>query len=84
AAVAVPLPAADATAERAARRGGALGHVLRWPTAAALLFCGVLHLPGNLAEPPGPGRLAPLAVALVCLPLGVLLAVRDTPVVWRG
>ncbi|MFF4643426.1 hypothetical protein [Streptomyces sp. NPDC001389] len=87
AAVPVPLPAAaDVIAERAARRGGGgvLGHGLRWPTAAALLFCGVLHLPGNLAEPPGPGRLAPLAVALVCLPLGALLALRDTPAVWRG
>ncbi|MFJ8159700.1 hypothetical protein ACIRBY_02090 [Streptomyces sp. NPDC096136] len=85
AAVPVPLPAAaDAIAGRAARRAGVLGHVLRWPAAAALLFCGVLHLPGNLAEPPGPGRLAPLAVALVCLPLGALLAFRDTPAVWRG
>ncbi|RKT02664.1 hypothetical protein BX286_0573 [Streptomyces sp. 3211.6] len=83
--VPVPAPtAADAMAARAARRGGVLGHVLRWPTAAALLFCGVLHLPGNLAQPPEPGRLVPLAVALLCLPLGALLAVRDTPAVWRG
>ncbi|MER7343210.1 hypothetical protein ABT403_35960 [Streptomyces sp. NPDC000075] len=75
---------ADAIAVRAARRGGVLGHALRWPTAAALLFCGVLHLPGDLAQPPDPGRLVPLAVALLCLPLGALLAVRDTPAVWRG
>ncbi|MFD8148760.1 hypothetical protein [Streptomyces sp. NPDC059708] len=79
-----PAPDADAIAVRAARRGGVLGHALRWPTAAALLFCGVLHLPGNLAQPPEPGRLVPLAVALICLPLGALLAVRDTPAVWRG
>ncbi|GLX22166.1 hypothetical protein [Streptomyces lavendulae] len=69
-------PAAPAT--------GALGHVLRWPTAAALLLCGVLHLPGNLARPPAPQTLAALAVSLLCLALGALLAVRDSPPVWRA
>ncbi|AZM92523.1 hypothetical protein [Streptomyces sp. W1SF4] len=67
----------------AAPAAGALGHVLRWPTAAVLLLCGVLHLPGNLARPPAPETLAALAVSLLCLALGALLAVRDAPAVWR-
>ncbi|MEU9714417.1 hypothetical protein [Streptomyces sp. NPDC047976] len=90
-AVAVPAPPeedwAPAEPDRvpsAAPAAGALGHVLRWPTAAALLLCGVLHLPGNLARPPAPESLAALAVSLLCLALGALLAVRDTPAVWRA
>ncbi|WP_405977254.1 hypothetical protein [Streptomyces sp. NBC_00158] len=91
-AVAAPAPpeedrAAPAEPDRVRAAGpapGALGHVLRWPTAAALLLCGVLHLPGNLARPPAPESLAPLAVSLLCLALGALLAVRDTAAVWRA
>ncbi|MCX5380641.1 hypothetical protein [Streptomyces sp. NBC_00091] len=82
--VAAPLPAPAAPARARAHPGGALRHVLRWPTAAALLLCGVLHLPGDLAQPPAPDGLAPLAVSLLCLALGALLAVRDTPAVWRS
>ncbi|MGE7384679.1 hypothetical protein ACQKM2_04125 [Streptomyces sp. NPDC004126] len=76
-------PAAEPDRVPAAPARGALGHVLRWPTAAALLLCGVLHLPGNPARPPAPETLAALAVSLLCLALGALLAVRDTPAVWR-
>ncbi|MFF3426018.1 hypothetical protein [Streptomyces sp. NPDC002602] len=69
----------------APRAGGALRHVLRWPVAAALLLCGVLHLPRDPAALSvlGPGDVPPLAVAFVCLVEGGLLMARDTPAVWR-
>ncbi|UQX04358.1 hypothetical protein [Streptomyces sp. RerS4] len=78
-----PAPRSDATP---VGLQAALRHVLRWPTAAALLLCGVLHLPANPAEPPEPvpADLLPLAASLLCLGLGALLAVRDTPLVWRA
>ncbi|MFF3017654.1 hypothetical protein [Streptomyces sp. NPDC057939] len=67
------------------RPQGPLRHLLRWPAAAALLLCGVVHLPGDLADRPAPaaGDLLPLAVSLLCLGVGALLAVRDTVLVWR-
>ncbi|MFB0630607.1 hypothetical protein [Streptomyces sp. AB3(2024)] len=70
-----------------ARDRGALRHVLRWPTAAALLLCGVLHLPQDLAAAlPGgdPARWTAPAAALLCLLVGALLVIRDTAVVWRA
>ncbi|THA56618.1 hypothetical protein [Streptomyces sp. A1136] len=69
-----------------APRGDVLSHVLRWPVAAALLLCGVMHLPGNLAALPAvdPVGYLPTAVSVLCLGLGLLLAVRDTEVVWRA
>ncbi|MFD5887428.1 hypothetical protein ACFWHQ_15835 [Streptomyces sp. NPDC060334] len=69
----------------APRAGGALRHVLRWPVAAALLLCGVLHLPGDPAALSvlGPVEVPPLAVAFLCLVAGGLLMARDTPAVWR-
>ncbi|MGW0392662.1 hypothetical protein ACWDYJ_17530 [Streptomyces sp. NPDC003042] len=75
-----------APAARPVRPQGAPHHLLRWPTAAALLLCGVLHLPEDLAALPAPtpGDLLPLAAALLCLVLGALLAVRDTTLVWRA
>ncbi|MFJ9339000.1 hypothetical protein ACIRP0_06865 [Streptomyces sp. NPDC101733] len=68
------------------RGGGALRHLLRWPTAALLLLVGVLHLPGDVAALPvaGPGALLPVAASVLCLGVGVLLALRDTAAVWRG
>ncbi|WP_329440435.1 hypothetical protein OG906_05165 [Streptomyces sp. NBC_01426] len=69
----------------APRAGGALRHVLRWPVAAALLLCGVLHLPGDpgALSVLGLGDVPPLAVAFLCLVAGGLLMARDTPAVWR-
>lgn len=63
-----------------------LRHVLRWPVAIALLVSGALHLPADLAALPSaaPGGFLPLLVTVVCLGLGVLLAVRDTTTVWRA
>ncbi|GLV83158.1 hypothetical protein Slala03_28470 [Streptomyces lavendulae subsp. lavendulae] len=82
-----PVPAAPPGPVTApARDRGALRHVLRWPTAAALLLCGALHLPQDLAAalPAGdPARWTAPAAALLCLLVGALLAVRDTAVVWR-
>ncbi|MFG2996959.1 hypothetical protein [Streptomyces sp. NPDC048340] len=69
----------------AARGSRALRHVLRWPVALALLVCGALHLPGDLegVSSGEPGGLLALAVTVVCLGLGALVAVRDTAAVWR-
>ncbi|MEU3727153.1 hypothetical protein AB0E73_31260, partial [Streptomyces sp. NPDC031705] len=55
------------------------------PPPAALHQPPRLHpLPAHPARPPAPEGLAPLAVSLLCLELGALLAVRDTPAVWRA
>lgn len=94
-----PAPQARAQAQAPARgpslvpaRGtagpgkGALRHILRWPVALALLLCGALHVPGDLAALASgdPGGLLALAVTLLCLTAGALLAVRDTAGAWRA
>ncbi|MDD9380777.1 hypothetical protein M8Z33_29825 [Streptomyces sp. ZAF1911] len=74
-------------APRPARPGtGALRHILRWPVALALLLCGALHVPGDLAglASGDPDGLLALAVTLLCLTAGALLAVRDTAGAWRA
>lgn len=65
---------------------GALRHVLRWPVALALLLCGALHVPGDVAglTAGDTGGLLALAVTLLCLTASALLAVRDTAGVWRA
>ncbi|MCM1967885.1 hypothetical protein [Streptomyces sp. G1] len=76
-----------AESRRPARPGtGALRHILRWPVALALLLCGALHVPGDLAGlvSGDPGGLLALAVTLLCLTAGALLAVRDTAGAWRA
>ncbi|MFD5149349.1 hypothetical protein [Streptomyces sp. NPDC058401] len=89
----VHQPAAQAQAQaKAPARGparpgtGALRHILRWPVALALLLCGALHVPGDLAglASGDPGGLLALAVTLLCLSAGALLAVRDTAAAWRA
>lgn len=67
-------------------RSGALRHVLRWPVVAALLVCGVLHLPSDVSALPSQPPIAflPLLATVLCLGLGALLAVRDTPGAWRA
>lgn len=69
-----------------AARAGALRHVLRPPVVAALLVCGVLHLPADVAHLPSrtPVAFLPLPAAVLCLGLGALLAVRDTAGAWRA
>ncbi|MFD9333391.1 hypothetical protein ACFWBF_03105 [Streptomyces sp. NPDC060028] len=75
----------DLTPRAAPRGSRALRHLLRWPVALALLVCGALHLPRYPAgvSAGDPGVLPGLAVAVLCLGLGALLAVRDTAAVWR-
>ncbi|WP_405420471.1 hypothetical protein [Streptomyces erythrochromogenes] len=67
-------------------RAAALGHVLRWPVAIALLVSGALHLPQDLTAlaSASPLALLPLLVTLVCLGVGALVALRDTTAVWRA
>ncbi|MFE2283553.1 hypothetical protein ACFXDJ_05180 [Streptomyces sp. NPDC059443] len=84
----VPVPPRVPPGPRPPARpaGGALRHVLRWPVALALLVCGALHVP---ADPAGlfsgdPGGPVALAVTLLCLTAGALLAVRDTAWAWRA
>ncbi|MEW2137942.1 hypothetical protein AB0892_15290 [Streptomyces sp. NPDC005409] len=75
------------TAPVAAAAGSAvLRHVLRWPVAIALLVSGALHLPKDLSALPSatPAALLPLLVTALCLGAGALLALRDTPAVWRA
>ncbi|MFD3780684.1 hypothetical protein [Streptomyces sp. NPDC058612] len=64
----------------------ALRHVLRWPVAVALLVSGALHLPADLTllSTASPGGFLPLAVTVLCLAVGAVLAARDTPLVWRA
>ncbi|MFF8289422.1 hypothetical protein ACF068_09390 [Streptomyces sp. NPDC016309] len=75
--VLVPEPAGG-PAEPSPRSG------LRWPAAAALFACGVIHLPtdfGGLRSGGYADALA-LVVTVVCLVLGEWLIVRDSPRVW--
>ncbi|MEU3777831.1 hypothetical protein AB0F11_32495 [Streptomyces sp. NPDC032472] len=68
-------------------RTGALRRLLRRPVAAALLGCGVLHLPGDAPAPASaawPAPLLPQTAAALCLGLGALLAVRDADGAWRA
>ncbi|MFI5669321.1 hypothetical protein [Streptomyces sp. NPDC051704] len=65
---------------------GPLRHRLRWPVVAALLVCGVLHLPGDVTALSSgtPTAFLPLLATVLCLGLGVLIAVRDTAGAWRA
>ncbi|WP_010471286.1 hypothetical protein [Streptomyces somaliensis] len=57
---------------------------LRWPAAAALFACGLLHLPTDFAAlwSGGYAHAMALVVAVLCLVLGEWLIVRDTVRVW--
>lgn len=82
-----PQPRSQAPARGPARPGTrALRHILRWPVALALLLCGALHVPGDLKglASGDPGGLLALAVTLLCVTAGALLAVRDTAGAWRA
>lgn len=79
-------PSPTAARGQAGPGRGALRHILRWPVALALLLCGALHVPGDVAALASgdPGGLLALAVTLLCLTAGALLAVRDTAGAWRA
>lgn len=57
---------------------------LRWPAAAALLACAVIHLPTGFAAPRSGGyaAAAALAVTVLCLAAGVWVAVADSARIW--
>ncbi|MFE2878984.1 hypothetical protein ACFXG6_04040 [Streptomyces roseus] len=65
---------------------GPLRHLLRWPVAAALLLCGALHLPSDVAALSSrtPTAIAALLAGVLCVGLGALIAVRDTAGAWRA
>ncbi|MFC8919609.1 hypothetical protein ACGF5F_13785 [Streptomyces sp. NPDC047821] len=64
----------------------ALRSGLRWPAAAALFACGVIHLPTDFAglRSGGSTDAVALAVTLLCLILGLWLGARDTVRVWAA
>lgn len=73
----------------AGRRGdasSALRSGLRWFAAVALFACGLIHLPTDFAHLRSGGYADALSVAVtvLCLVLGVWLAVRDTARVWAA
>lgn len=59
---------------------------LRWPAAMALLMIGALHLPTDIAglRSGGPAAVASTVIAVLCLALAYLLAVRDTVWIWAA
>ncbi|OKK03904.1 hypothetical protein AMK26_18870 [Streptomyces sp. CB03234] len=78
-----PVTVADLARESASP---ALRSGLRWPAAAALFACGVIHLPTDLAGLRSGGNADTLAfaVTVLCLVLGLWLGVRDTVRVWAA
>lgn len=59
---------------------------LRWPAAAALFACGVIHVPTDFASlrSGGYADAVALVVTALCLVFGVWLAVADTARVWAA
>ncbi|MFB7629796.1 hypothetical protein ACFC0M_02420 [Streptomyces sp. NPDC056149] len=75
--------AAGAPAQPGQEVGGVLRSVLRWPAAAALVLCGLSHLPLGVSESHGgPSDAISMTIAVVYLLLAGCLAMRDTAVVW--
>lgn len=64
----------------------ALRSVLRWPAAAALIVCSVLHLPRDFTILRSAGYADDLSLAIsgLCLVIGVWLAVQDTMRIWAA
>ncbi|MFE6686890.1 hypothetical protein ACFVFQ_10475 [Streptomyces sp. NPDC057743] len=78
-------PAAGAPAQPGQEVGGVLRSVLRWPAAAALVLCGLSHLPLGVSESHGgPSDAISMTIAAVYLLLAGCLAMRDTAVVWTA
>ncbi|MET9423675.1 hypothetical protein ABZY06_23655 [Streptomyces sp. NPDC006540] len=59
---------------------------LRWPAAAVLFACGLIHLPTDVAglRSGGYAETLSIAVTVLCLIVAVWLAVRDTALVWAA
>ncbi|MGW6568914.1 hypothetical protein [Streptomyces sp. NPDC054975] len=63
-----------------------LRSALRWPAAVALLACGLVHVPLDLAElrAGGQAEVLSVVVTVLCLLCGVWLAVADTMIAWAA
>ncbi|MEU6060731.1 hypothetical protein [Streptomyces sp. NPDC047097] len=72
--------------EEPADRAGRPGHsALRWPAAAALLACGLIHLPVDLAGVrAGGGGMVSLAVTALCMVTAVVLVMRESARAWMA
>ncbi|MFJ6180678.1 hypothetical protein [Streptomyces sp. NPDC092295] len=64
----------------------ALRSALRWPAAAVLFGCGLIHLPTDFAQLRSGGfaDVLSLAITALCLVLGLWLAVQDTTRIWAA
>ncbi|MET9949919.1 hypothetical protein ABZ135_00025 [Streptomyces sp. NPDC006339] len=64
----------------------ALRSALRWPAAAALFACGLIHLPTDVADlrSGGSASMVSVVVTVFCLLCGVWLAARDTASAWAA
>ncbi|MFD5322636.1 hypothetical protein [Streptomyces sp. NPDC127092] len=64
----------------------ALRSPLRWPAAAALFACGLIHLPTDVAglRSGANASLLSVVVTLFCLVAGAWLAARDTATAWAA
>lgn len=64
----------------------ALRSALRWPAAVALIVCGFIQLPTDLAGMRSGGQAETLSVVVtvLCLVCGAWLAIRDTMIVWAA
>jgi hypothetical protein len=64
----------------------ALRSALRWPAAVAMLACGLVHVPTDLADmrAGSSAEMLSVVVTVLCLLCGVWLAVRDTMIVWAA
>ncbi|MEU0525927.1 hypothetical protein [Streptomyces niveus] len=64
----------------------ALRSPLRWPAAAALLACGVIHLPTDFAgvRSGGYADAVSLVVTVFCLAFGLWLAAADSARIWAA
>ncbi|AEW97897.1 MULTISPECIES: hypothetical protein [Streptomycetaceae] len=80
-----PLSAVDPAATGGGRGLDAMARgALRWPAAAALAVCGLIHLPPGFPQLRADGfaDVVSLAVTALCLVLAVCLAGRDTARLW--
>ncbi|MFI8961821.1 hypothetical protein ACIGO8_06865 [Streptomyces sp. NPDC053493] len=64
----------------------ALRSVLRWPAAAALFACGLIHLPTDVdgLRSGGSAAMVSVVVTVFCLLAAIWLAVRDSVTAWTA
>ncbi|WMX48580.1 hypothetical protein RGF97_32515 [Streptomyces roseicoloratus] len=81
-----PLDQALATGPGSHTSTPALRSTLRWPAALALLACGLIHLPTDVAglRSGANASLLSAVVTLFCLVCGAWLVLRDSATVWAA